>query len=50
MLPAAQNFRGRHLVGEDVVTALRGELAAAGLPGAVVPAVMNDTVAALVRV
>lgn len=43
-----KNFRGRYLVGQDVVAALRAELAAEGLPGAVVPAVMNDTVATLV--
>ncbi|EFN54251.1 hypothetical protein CHLNCDRAFT_135795 [Chlorella variabilis] len=45
---AEVNFRGRYLVGQDVVAALRAELAAEGLPGAVVPAVMNDTVATLV--
>ncbi|KAL4854923.1 Hexokinase-1 [Chlorella vulgaris] len=43
-----KNFRGSYLLGQDVVAALRSELAAEGLPGAVVPAVMNDTVATLV--
>ena len=42
-----QNFRGTYLVGEDVVGALRRELAAAGVD-AEVPAIMNDTVATLV--
>lgn len=42
-----KNFRGSYLVGEDVVEALRRELAAQGVE-AEVPAVMNDTVATLV--
>ena len=42
-----QNFRGSYLVGQDVVAALRAELAAQGLH-ATVPAIMNDTVATLV--
>lgn len=47
LAPAPQNFRGSYLIGQDVVAALRGELAAAGVE-AEVPAVMNDTVATLV--
>jgi hexokinase len=43
-----QNFRGRRWIGQDVVAALKAELAAEGLPGAVLPAVVNDTVATLV--
>lgn len=47
-LPALlQNFRGSHLVGQDVVAALRAELAAQGLH-VTVPAIVNDTVATLV--
>ncbi|KAL4423126.1 hypothetical protein ABPG77_004809 [Micractinium sp. CCAP 211/92] len=42
-----KNFRGTYLIGQDVVAALRAELAAAGVE-AEVPAVMNDTVATLV--
>lgn len=42
-----QNFRGSYLIGQDVVAALRAELAAVGVE-AEVPAVMNDTVATLV--
>ncbi|KAL4458290.1 hypothetical protein ABPG75_013155 [Micractinium tetrahymenae] len=42
-----KNFRGSYLIGQDVVAALRSELAAAGVD-AEVPAVMNDTVATLV--
>lgn len=42
-----QNFRGSYLLGQDVVAALRAELAAQGVD-AEVPAVMNDTVATLV--
>ena len=42
-----QNFKGSGLLGQDVVAALRRELAAQGID-ALVPAVMNDTVATLV--
>lgn len=48
-LPCAtlQNFKGTGLLGRDVVAELRRELAAQGID-ALVPAVMNDTVATLV--
>ncbi len=43
----SQNFKGTGLLGRDVVAELRRELAALGVD-ALVPAVMNDTVATLV--
>lgn len=48
LISPLQKFRGKGLLGKDVVAELRAELAAQGLPNAVVPAVMNDTVATLV--
>ena len=48
VLSMTKKFRGCGLLGQDVVQALRHELAGLGLDVAV-PAVMNDTVATLVR-
>lgn len=47
VLSMTKNFKGTGLLGQDVVAELRRELAAQGID-ALVPAVMNDTVATLV--